>query len=150
MDVLEYNAQRFILVHRRTMPIMIGATLFGAGLVLFGFFKINPAYPILGIPLFIGGLAMLFMSAPQSYVTFDKESGKMEIQRRWVYFKKQLTQVPLSDVTDVRTVHNEKNASQFKVEVKAKDTWLPFTNMWLKDEYNRTHLEGKVRAFLKG
>lgn len=149
MDVLEYNAERFILMHKRSLPLMFGFTFFGAGLVLLGFFKINSAYPLLGLPLLIGGLAMLFMSAPQSYITFDKVVGKMEIQRRWVYFKKQLIQFPLGDIHDVRTTNHDTDPRKFKVEILAGGNWIPFTELWIKDDYNKANLEAKVRAFLQ-
>ena len=150
MDVLEYTAQRFVLVHKRTMSIMFGFTLLGAGLVMFGFFSINPAYPWLGLPLFIGGLLMLLTAAPQSYVTFDKVLGKMEIQRRWVYFKKQLTQFPLEAISGVRTVVNEKDNTRFKVEIEAGNTWYPLTEMWLNDAHDRESLEERIRTYLAG
>jgi hypothetical protein len=148
MDVLEYTAQRFILMHKRTLPIMLGMTLFGAGIIMISFIVINKTYPWLGFPLLIAGLATLFSSAPQSYITFDKEKHKMEIQRRWVYFKKVLIQHPLEDVRDVRTSLNSNDSSKFKVEIKVGDQWLPFTESWIRDEYNKNNLEGKVRAFL--
>jgi len=150
MDVLEYNAERFILMHKRSLSIMFGFTFFGAGLVLMGFFKINPAYPLLGLPLLIGGLVMLGTAAPQSYITFDRVVGKMEIQRRWVYFKKRLIQYPLDAIQDVRTTTHDTDPRKFKVEILAEGNWVPFTELWIKDDYNKANLEAKVRAFLQG
>ena len=150
MDVLEYTAQRFVLVHKRTLSLMFGFTLLGAGVVMFGFIKINPAYPWLGLPLFLVGIIMLLTSAPQSYVTFDKVLGKMEIQRRWVYFKRQLTQFPLEAVSGVRTVIHEKDKTRFRVEIEAENTWYPLTEMWLNDSNDRETLEDRVRSYLEG
>ncbi|MEZ4686505.1 MAG: hypothetical protein R3B47_10690 [Bacteroidia bacterium] len=148
MDVLEYTAQRFILVHKRSLPIMLGMTMLGAGIVMISFMVINRAYPWFGLPLVLGGLVILFTTAPQSYITFDKTVGKMEIQRRWVYFKKIIIQHPLGEISDVRTVLDEKDKQKFRVEVKAGQQWLPFTESWIRDSYNRENLEAKVRAFL--
>jgi hypothetical protein len=148
MDVLEYTAQRFILMHKRSMPIMLGMTFFGAGLIMISFMVINPTYPWLGLPLLLIGLAILFTSAPQSYVTFDKAERKMEIQRRWIYFRKEIIQHPLQSVSDVRTSMHSEDARRFKVEVQVGDAWLPFTESWIMDDYNKANLEAKVRAFL--
>lgn len=149
MDVLEYTINRLVLKHKRTIPLTLGATFIGAGIVLCGFVGIDEAYIYAGIPLVILGIVVLLTAAPESYITLDRTVRKLEIQRRSVLGKKELLQFNFEEIEEVRIQDHPTKPQQFRVEVKAKNNWHPLTKVWLKDSYTRESLAGKMLAFLE-
>jgi hypothetical protein len=153
METIEYTRQRFALVDKGPLSIVLAITFFGAGLIMLGFSFQKPDYLPFGIFLLLAGAALFFFSRESTFITLDREARILEIIRKPVLGKIRVERYEWNRIQDARATEKDPQSDRLRYRVEVNidgKEWVPLTRPFQRDSVNFETLPGKILGFIKG